>query len=317
MTHTARTNAAIAGPDGRAQPSSAQPVFPPLSGVEHRFVDLPGLRMHVAEAGRGEPVLLLHGFPQHWWEWRKVIPGLAEHYRVICPDLRGAGWTDAPPTGYTRHQLLADVVALLDACELDRVRLVAHDWAAAVGFQLCLSHPDRVHKFLALSVPPPSVAFHPAWFAVLPSVWFDFLIAAPVLGPLTLGKGKQRLPRHLLRKFTSHPGVLSPEDTEIFVAQLRQPGRARAGSALYRRFIIPEIQRIIGGAYRDPQLRLTTPTRILIGTDDPIARPELFGGYEEYVDDLEFEFADGSAHFIVDEKPDIVMERALEFFAQS
>ncbi len=68
--------------------------------------------------------------PQHWWEWRGILPGgLAAHYRVICPDLRGAGWTDAPPTGYDREQLLADVVALLDALELDRVCLIAHDWA--------------------------------------------------------------------------------------------------------------------------------------------------------------------------------------------
>ena len=59
--------------------------LPHLDGVEHRFIDLPGLRMHVAEAGSGEPVVLLHGFPQHWWEWRDVIPGLAEQYRGDLP----------------------------------------------------------------------------------------------------------------------------------------------------------------------------------------------------------------------------------------
>ena len=87
----------IAGAQGLAKESSADRALPVLKGVEHRFVDLPGLRMHVAEAGSGRPLLLLHGFPQHWWEWRKVIPELAQHYRVIVPDLRGAGWTDAPP----------------------------------------------------------------------------------------------------------------------------------------------------------------------------------------------------------------------------
>jgi|SRR5215212_3773769 pimeloyl-ACP methyl ester carboxylesterase len=90
----------------------SQPQLPQLEGVDHHFLELPGLRMHVAEAGSGIPVLLLHGFPQHWWEWRKVIPALAEQFRVICPDLRGAGWTAAPRRGYTRDRLLADVVAL-------------------------------------------------------------------------------------------------------------------------------------------------------------------------------------------------------------
>src|SRR5690554_3979194 len=96
--------------------------LPHVAGVRHRFVDLPGLRMHVAEAGSGEPVLLLHGFPQHWWEWREVIPGLAERYHVIAPDLRGSGWTDAPHAGYWRDQLRDDVLALLDELGLERVR---------------------------------------------------------------------------------------------------------------------------------------------------------------------------------------------------
>ena len=71
--------------------------MPHVEGVEHRFVDVNGLRMHVAEAGEGEPLVMLHGWPQHWYEWRHLIRPLAETRRVICPDLRGLGWTDAPP----------------------------------------------------------------------------------------------------------------------------------------------------------------------------------------------------------------------------
>ena len=151
----------IAGAQGLAKESSADRALPVLKGVEHRFVDLPGLRMHVAEAGSGCPLLLLHGFPQHWWEWRKVIPGLAEQFRVICPDLRGAGWTAAPRRGYTRDRLLADVVALLDTLGLDSVHLLTHDYSALVGYQLCLRHPERVRHHLSLSIPPPYFGFVP------------------------------------------------------------------------------------------------------------------------------------------------------------
>ncbi|MFD7006144.1 alpha/beta fold hydrolase [Rhodococcus jostii] len=141
-------------------------------------------------------MVLLHGFPQHWWEWRGVLPGLAAHYRVICPDLRGAGWTDAPPTGYTSEQLLADVVALLDALELDQVCLIAHDWGALLGYELCLRAPHRVRKYVSLGVPPPFVRFDPR----------------------LLGRGRQRLTYHLLRDFTTNRNTCSENDIELFAA---------------------------------------------------------------------------------------------------
>ena len=287
--------------------------LPPLEGVTHRFVDLPGLRMHVAEAGDGEPVLLLHGFPQHWWEWRKVIPGLAEHYRVICPDLRGAGWTDAPSDGYTRDQLLADVVALLDALGLDRVRLIGHDWGALVGFQLCLRHPHRVRQYVSISVPHPYARFDARLLRSARHAWYQFVIVTPVVGPRALGTGRQRLARYLFHHFTADHDAWSDEDVEIFLAPLRRPARARAGASLYRRFIQPEAVRIFGGSYRGTRLR--TPTRLLVGAEDPVVHPASLGGYQEFADDLAVEVVDAASHWVADERPDAVLAHALEFFA--
>ena len=164
--------------------------LPTLSGVEHAYVDLPGLRMHVAEAGAEEPVLLLHGFPQHWWEWRGIIPRLAPHYRVICPDLRGAGWTDAPAEGYTSEQQRADVLALLDCLGLDRVRLVAHDWSAIVGFQLAIHHPERIAQYASLATPHPWIRFRPAMLRGAWRLWFQPVIATPGVGPRLLARGR-------------------------------------------------------------------------------------------------------------------------------
>ena len=269
--------------------------------------------MHLAAAGKGEPVLLLHGFPQHWWEWREVIPRLAEHYRVICPDLRGAGWTDAPPAGYTRQQLGADLVALLDHLGLDRVRLVAHDWSAIVGLQLCLEHPARVRQYVGVASPHPWIHFSPTMLLGLWRLWFQPVIATPGLGPTLLAGGRQRLARHLLQHGAADPGAFSDQDLELFLAPLRQPERARAGSALYRGLILPEIGRISRGAYRDS--RLSVPTRLLYGTADPMFESDLVGGYEAYVDDLAVELVDGAAHFMVDDRPDAVADCALAFFA--
>jgi len=106
-----------------------------VAGVSHHAVFLKGFTAHVAHAGKGEPVILLHGWPQHWWAWRHLIGPLAADGRsLICPDLRGFGWSSTPAAGYSADQFAADLLKLLDVLELERVDLVAHDWGAVTGF---------------------------------------------------------------------------------------------------------------------------------------------------------------------------------------
>jgi pimeloyl-ACP methyl ester carboxylesterase len=290
-------------------------LIPELEGVEHTFVELPGLRMHVAEAGRGDPVLLLHGFPQNWWEWRGVIPALAENHRVIVPDLRGTGWTDVPTTGYVRDQLLADVVALLDTLEIDRVHVVAHDWGALIGFLLCFEQPARVRSFMSIAIPHPYIRFTPKAVPAFRHLWFQYVVATPGLGPRLLRSGRQRFVRRIIRGFSSPQTTWAEDDLEAFAARMREPARARAASSLYRGLILPEIGRIAMGRYR--RQRLATPTVILCGADDPVMRVELLGGYEDHADDLTIEVVPNASHFIPDEQPAAVAARALELIGRT
>ena len=129
--------------------------LPRLDGVTHRTVPARGLRFHVAEAGAGDPIVLVHGWPQHWWMWRHVVPLLAPHAHLVMIDLRGFGWSDAPPGPYDKQTLADDLLAVLDALGLDRVGLVAHDWGAWSGFLACMAAPERFTAFLALGCPRP------------------------------------------------------------------------------------------------------------------------------------------------------------------
>jgi pimeloyl-ACP methyl ester carboxylesterase len=107
--------------------------MPHVEGVAHRYHLVDGVRIHVAEAGDGPPLVLLHGWPQHWWSWREVIGPLSERHRVICPDIRGVGWSDLPRRGYDLRTLSHDLLGLLDVLGLGRVRLVGHDWGFLIG----------------------------------------------------------------------------------------------------------------------------------------------------------------------------------------
>src|SRR3954469_14133108 len=140
--------------------------IPRLDDVEHHHVEVDGVRLHYAAAGEGEPVVLLHGWPQHWWSWREVIGPLAQRYRVICPDFRGMGWSDAPPTGYSLWAQVRDVLGLLDALALPRVRLVGHDWGQLTGWLAAFTAPERLERFVA------SGGVHP-WSAIRggPEIW--------------------------------------------------------------------------------------------------------------------------------------------------
>ena len=296
---------------GRAHPTE----LPELPGVTHGFVTLStGLRMHVAEAGDPEAptILLMHGFPQHWWEWRKVIPPLAEGYRVVAPDLRGSGWTDAPTDGYTVSQVVADVLALLDALGLRQVGIVAHDFSAFVGFRLCFDHPERVAAFLCLG-PHPYIRFKPHMLAGIPPLWFQPVVATPGVGPWALRT--DRLVRHLLAGFTATPDSMTDEDLAIFTGRLHAQGHPEAGSALYRNLILPEMGRFLAsGAYR--KQRLTVPTVSLLGGADAGVRPGMLDVHGGQADDLVGHLVDGAGHFLADDRPDAVAAHALELFGR-
>lgn len=293
--------------------------LPSLDGVRHRFVDLPGLRVHVAEAGAGEPLVLLHGFPQHWWGWRRVLPELAEHYRVLAPDLRGAGWTDAPPHGYTEEQLVADAVGLLDALGLDRVHLAGFDLGGILGYRLCLAHPERVRRFVCLAAPHPYPLPSLRVMAEVWRLWASFALALPVLGPQLISRGQQRLPRRMMVGDTEDTQVWSAEDLEAFLAPLRHPSRARAASALYRALAVGSNRRAASGAYRGT--RLVTPTLSLYGTvlydgdRDEAGHPGLLHGYEGNADDVTLAHVPEAGYYLAEEQPESVVRHVLGFLA--
>jgi pimeloyl-ACP methyl ester carboxylesterase len=127
-----------------------------LPGVTHRLVNAGGLRMHIAEAGRGPLVLLLHGFPESWYSWRHQLTALAAAgFHAVAPDQRGYGQTGVPAGigEYTILHLTGDVIALMDALGEEQAVVAGHDWGAPVAWHTALFRPDRIRGVVGLSVP--------------------------------------------------------------------------------------------------------------------------------------------------------------------
>jgi pimeloyl-ACP methyl ester carboxylesterase len=287
--------------------------FPPVEGVEHRYVDVGSLTMHVAEAGSpdADPILLLHGWPQHWYEWRHQIPVLARHYRVIAPDLRGFGWSDAPPQGYDKENMGTDVLNLLDTLEIEHVRLVGHDWGGWIGFLICIRAPDRFRRFLACNIPTPFTNRDPRTFLAMWRFWYQAVLATPGLGPNAVQK--RDFVGRVFRR-SAKPGTWSEEEIREFTEPLREPDRTRATTLLYRTFLTREFAPVGAGRYNDR--RLTVPTKLLFGEDDfAIPKRMVTGDFSRFADDLEVELVPDTGHFIVEEQPDLVTRRILDFFS--
>lgn len=282
--------------------------MPQLPGIEHRFIQAGRVRVHTADIGEGSPVLLIHGWPSHWWCWRGVIPALAEHHRVIAVDLPGFGWSDVPAHGYDKATLADDMAALLDALDLERVKVLAHDWGGVVGFHLCLRHPQRVERYLTLNT---GHLWMPASFKVIrnmPRLYvYQTLMMAPVIwrvGPRWVASAIAALAEGT-RTYTR-------EDSITFTAQFTETARNRATRDLYRSFMGREWPQMLAGAHRGTPL--TVPTLFLHGATDPVITRKYVEDFDGRAEDYRFELLAGLGHFPQEEAPALIAERALAFF---
>ncbi|HEY0517531.1 MAG TPA: alpha/beta hydrolase [Solirubrobacteraceae bacterium] len=284
--------------------------LPELPGVTHRRVQLRELRMHVAEAGEGPPLVLLHGWPQHWWSHRHLIPQLATRYRVLAPDLRGLGWSDAPPGDYAKSTFADDVLELLDHEGIEQAFVIGHDWGGYAAFLLALEHPQRVRRMIALDIPPPWPGRpRPRQVALPLLVSYQVLLATP-LGRRMLMSGPG-LVRAIIRLATGPLYQWNEQDLELYAQRLREPARAQASSAIYRTFLTRELPASLRRGDRSAEL--SVPTLLLMGQNsgiDRILTPQSSGM-------LEVRRVAGAGHFLAEEAPAEVLAAAAEWFGDA
>jgi pimeloyl-ACP methyl ester carboxylesterase len=280
------------------------PPAPPIPGLEHRYAEVNGIRMHYVEAGAGETVLFLHGFPESWYSWRHQLAALAPSYRVVAPDQRGYSETEARGP-YDTDTLQQDVLALMKHLGVEKVHLVAHDWGAAVAWLLAMEHADALHTLTICNVP------HPALMTTgirkprqLLRSWYIFFFQLPKLPELFLSRGNyQGLARMIIRD--CRPGTFTRDDVKEMLASWRRQGLG--GGVNWYRAVFRNLARP-----GQPWPMITVPTQLIWGEDDVALGKELTYGTEEYVKDLTVHYLPNTSHWVQQEEPAKVTEFILE-----
>jgi pimeloyl-ACP methyl ester carboxylesterase len=285
------------------KPSLEIPNLPPVAGTRHRFVMVRDMRLHVVEAGpEGAPaVLLLHGFPQHWYAWRQVLTALAGERHVIAVDLPGFGWSDPSAVGYSTTERARTVVALLDELALDSVDVVGHDWGAWLAFRVALDAPQRVRRLVAISEIHP----WPLQRKLIPNLWRMWVTAlfeTPGVGSLV--QGNRRVLRWFLRRDAPNPAIWSEELVDVYADRAAIAVVARAGQRMHAAFVVEDIARLVLG--RDRRRVFDTPTLLVAGTRDTYIPAELMAAPPARKEMLTVQVIEGG-HFILDENPDGVI----------
>ena len=270
------------------------------------------VRLHAIAAGPhdGPVVVLLHGFPEFSYVWRRQIePLAAAGFRVIVPDQRGYNLSSKPSSvaAYALPELVSDVIAIADQLGREKIFLAGHDWGAAVAWSTALLHPQRIAKLAVLNVPHPSVMrkFLSTRPRQLLRSWYMFFFQLPWLPEAVFSAFNFRIgSRALLR--SSRPGTFSEEDLAQYRAAWSQPGALTAIINWYRALFRARVE------FPDKIVRV--PTRLLWGERDAFLLSEMARESLRYCTNAElFTFANAT-HWLQHEEPARVSELLIDFF---
>ena len=278
----------------------------------HHRVEIDGMRQHYLLAGSGEPVVLLHGFPETSYAWRKIIPALSEHYTVLAPDLRGCGDTDRPSGGYDKRTVAADVHRLIKHLRLGAINLVSHDVGMMVGYAYACAYPTEVRRLVLMEAALPGLGLEALYDAIkYPRMYHLPLFDAPSGLAEALIAGREKMfVSHFMRQQTYDPTGPEEDALEEYARRLAAPGALHAGIEYFR------AHKIDAEHNREhAKTRLPMPVLTVGGTASFGANLE--GEIRPLVENLRSVMIDGCGHYLAEEKPEQIIEELRRFFQES
>jgi pimeloyl-ACP methyl ester carboxylesterase len=271
----------------------------------HHTATVNGIQMHYVMGGQGDPVVLVHGWPQTWYEWRHVMPALAKNYTVIAPDLRGLGESSKPISGYDGKTTAEDIHQLVTKLGFNDIFLVGHDFGVQVAYSYAAAHPNEIKRLVILDVPVAGIGpggnITGLW-------WAQFHNVRDI--PEMLVAGHEREYLTWFYRYSCNPAAITEEDIDEYVSHYSSPGGMRAGFEYYR-----ALSDDIKQNKEYSMVKLPVPVLVLGGEcsfgDAALDSMRLLAT------DVRGSVIPNTGHWIPEERPEFLADQLFKFFGNS
>lgn len=288
-----------------------------MSEISFEYAQIGAVKLHYAIAGKGgeELVVLLHGFPEFWYSWRRQLADLSDEYTVVAPDLRGYNLSDKPENvgDYKIEKLVDDVCGLIGHLGYEKAAIVGHDWGAAIAWAMAERQPEYVSKICALQVPPVSVWQKNQTFKQFLTSWYMFFVQIPMIPEWLLSRDDFALLAENLKTSTAEQGVFTDADIAEYKKAWRETDHLNSLLNYYRANVW---ERMFSRA--NPESKIKVPTLFIYGEKDFAVLPETVKGVGEAIDATYSEIRIPDAgHWVQQEAAEVVTDSLREFLGES
>ena len=277
---------------------------------QHHTAQVNGVKLHYVMGGKGTPLLLVHGYPETWHTWKKMMPALAENYTVIAVDMRGLGDSEITATGYDKRNVAEDLHQLMKSLGFKKFGLVAHDWAVSVAYALTYAYQDTVSKLVLIEAPVAGYGLENAMNVAEGGLWHFGFFMSEWAERLTAGKEREFLTEWAFKgDVVYNKDAISQEDIDIYIKSYTKPGGMTAGFNYYRTALedIKYNRENFKGKLKMPVLA--------------VGGEMSFGGgvgasLTPIAENIETVVIKKSGHLISEEQPEELTQKLLEFFGK-